>query len=476
MPWTRACRRSAPPTAWAAGYDGTGTKVAILDTGIDATHADLSDRIAEARNFSDSADTVDRFGHGTHVASIIAGSGAASGGKYKGVAPGAKLLIGKVLGDTGSGTDSSVLAGMEWAAHSGAKVVSMSLGANNYTDDTDPLGQAVNRLTAETGTLFVIAAGNAGPDPSTIGSPGSADAALTVAAVDGQDRIAAGNSDEVNLGAAQHTYLLAADTTWSRQVLVSGWLSAQVALGPARAYEAGSRTTQEWFKPVLHAGTPGPGTDTSGSLQPYRKGDSMIVTIPKYVTGPSDIFEYGGRNADGDETSFRLYRNDTLLGTTPNAWVAVNNLPKEKSQYRIETDAKRNNRWWSVSTEQHTAWNFSSAHVDGDATVQLPLLQADYDLKDVALDSSVTARRYHGLTVSFRNPDGSRADLTKATVEVSYDEGATWKKMPALTYRGKVIGTVNAPGSAAGISLRVHGENAAGSSIDQTVIHAVHVR
>ncbi|MDP5310215.1 S8 family serine peptidase [Streptomyces poriferorum] len=182
------------PTAWAAGYDGSGTKVAILDTGIDATHADLSDRIDETRNFSDSADAVDRHGHGAHVTSTIAGSGAASGGKYKSVAPGAKLLIGKVLGDNGSGTESGVLAGMEWAAHSGAKVVSMSLGADTYTDGTDPMSQAVNTLTKDTGTLFVIAAGNTGPDAGTVGTPGAADAALTVAAVDDQDEIASFSS------------------------------------------------------------------------------------------------------------------------------------------------------------------------------------------------------------------------------------------------------------------------------------------
>ncbi|MFI6609942.1 S8 family serine peptidase [Streptomyces sp. NPDC050507] len=195
---TPALDKSVPqigaPTAWAAGYDGSGTKVAILDTGIDATHADLSDRIDETRNFSDSADVVDRHGHGTHVASTIAGSGAASGGKYKGVAPGAKLLIGKVLGDNGSGTESGVLAGMEWAAHSGAKVVSMSLGADTYTDGTDPMSQAVNTLTKDTGTLFVIAAGNTGPDAGTVGTPGAADAALTVAAVDDQDEIASFSS------------------------------------------------------------------------------------------------------------------------------------------------------------------------------------------------------------------------------------------------------------------------------------------
>ena len=175
------------PEAWAAGYTGAGSTVAVLDTGIDATHPDLSDAVAGAKNFTDSDSDDDRFGHGTHVASIITGSGAASGGKYRGVAPDATLLNGKVLDDFGGGYESWIIAGMEWAAASGADVVNMSLGSPFPSDGTDPMSQAVNRITAETGTLFVIAAGNSG---GWIGSPGRADAALTVGAVDRDDQLA----------------------------------------------------------------------------------------------------------------------------------------------------------------------------------------------------------------------------------------------------------------------------------------------
>src|SRR4029453_1304071 len=121
---------------------------------------------------------VDGNGHGTHCASVIAGSGAASGGRFRGVAPGTKLMIGKVLDDDGFGLDSWVISGMEWAARGGAKVVSMSLGGL-LTDGTDPLSEAVNTLSDETGTLFVVAAGNEGL-PASVGAPGTAEAALTV--------------------------------------------------------------------------------------------------------------------------------------------------------------------------------------------------------------------------------------------------------------------------------------------------------
>lgn len=175
------------PKAWAAGYTGKGVKIAVLDTGVDADHPDLKTQVIESKNFSTAADANDHFGHGTHVASIAAGTGAKSHGKYKGVAPDAKILNGKVLDDSGSGDDSGILAGMEWAAQQGADIVNLSLGGQD-TPGIDPLEAEVNKLSAEKGILFAIAAGNEGPE--SIGSPGSADAALTVGAVDGNDKLA----------------------------------------------------------------------------------------------------------------------------------------------------------------------------------------------------------------------------------------------------------------------------------------------
>ncbi|MGW6565153.1 S8 family serine peptidase [Streptomyces sp. NPDC054975] len=175
------------PKAWEAGLTGKGVKVAVLDTGADLGHPDLKDRVGASKSFIEGQEVADRDGHGTHVASTVGGSGAGSGGVEKGVAPGADLAVGKVLSDEGSGSESQVIAGMEWAAKDiDAKIVSMSLGSREPSDGTDPMAQAVNTLTAETGALFVIAAGNSGA-PGSIGSPGAADSALTIGAVDSAD-------------------------------------------------------------------------------------------------------------------------------------------------------------------------------------------------------------------------------------------------------------------------------------------------
>lgn len=180
------------PVAWQAGLDGKGSTVAVLDTGVDAGHPDLAGRIALAKDFTGSSHGADDLiGHGTHVASTIAGTGAASGGKERGVAPGANLIIGKVLGDSGYGYDSDIIDGMEWAVAQHADVISMSLGSQlAATTCDDPIAQALNQLSASSTSLFVVAAGNMGPRQNTVSSPGCATSALTVGAVDAKDATA----------------------------------------------------------------------------------------------------------------------------------------------------------------------------------------------------------------------------------------------------------------------------------------------
>lgn len=171
------------PVAWQAGVSGKGVKVAVLDSGVDEKHPDLQGKQVAEKNFTDSPDATDEVGHGTHVASTIASRGE----KYRGVAPDAEILDGKVCRPGGC-TESAILGGMQWAAEQGAQVVNMSLGGGD-TPEIDPIEEALNRISRETGALFVVAAGNSGA-PGTIGSPGSAESALTVGAVDRNDGIA----------------------------------------------------------------------------------------------------------------------------------------------------------------------------------------------------------------------------------------------------------------------------------------------
>jgi subtilisin family serine protease len=180
--------RSVPaigvPAVWSAGYRGTGVKVAVVDTGIDREHPDFAGRIVTGSSFV-GGDYSDDNGHGTHVAGIIAGSGA----KYRGVAPEAMLYIAKVLDRNGSGSMSGVMAGVEWAVEQGVRVINLSLGGSGSSDGQDALSLTCNAAVAHD-IVVCVAAGNAGPGSRTIGSPGAAADVITIGAVDRSDRVA----------------------------------------------------------------------------------------------------------------------------------------------------------------------------------------------------------------------------------------------------------------------------------------------
>ncbi len=177
--------------AVAHAFDGEGQVIAILDTGIDYTHPDLGGgfgpeyKVIGGYDFiDDDNDPMDENYHGTHVAGI-----AAADGTMKGIAPKAKLLAYRVLDEYGFGTDAELIAGLEAAVdpdadpttNDGADVINISLGGAGDADD--PASRAVDQAVAA-GSVVVVAAGNNGPMTWSVGSPGAARDAITVAAVD----------------------------------------------------------------------------------------------------------------------------------------------------------------------------------------------------------------------------------------------------------------------------------------------------
>jgi len=175
------------------GVTGAGIEVCVVDTGVDQAHEQLDSKTSIGSASVDFFDAVngqttayDDHGHGTHVASIALGDG--SGGpeaaRFGGVAPGASLSAAKVLNFLGSGTASQVIAGIDWcAARPGVRVISMSLGSSTPSDGQDSISQSVNSAVLNHGKVVVVAAGNSGDEPRTVGSPGAAEQALTVGAV-----------------------------------------------------------------------------------------------------------------------------------------------------------------------------------------------------------------------------------------------------------------------------------------------------
>ncbi|MGB8644766.1 MAG: S8 family peptidase, partial [Anaerolineae bacterium] len=175
------------PRVWAAGFTGKGIRVGIVDTGIDPDHPDFAGRIAATKDLTGEGDR-DNNGHGTHVAGIVGGTGVQSG-KYRGVAPDCTYMIAKVLKGDGGGQMSDVIAGLEFMAEQHAQVVNLSLGGGSNCDGTDALSVACDNLWDQ-GVVVCVAAGNAGPNAGTLGSPGCARNPITVGATDKQDEIA----------------------------------------------------------------------------------------------------------------------------------------------------------------------------------------------------------------------------------------------------------------------------------------------
>src|SRR5215467_9873536 len=189
--------------AWQSGYTGRGIGVALIDSGV-AAHADLKggllggSRVVWNQSFvPDNSSATDQYGHGTHIAGLIAGNGASSTGKnytktFEGIAPGASLVNLRVLDQNGAGTDSAVIAAINTAISLkplfNIRVINLSLGRPVYESyQLDPVCQAVEAAW-KSGVVVVVAAGNNGRYQPTNGyatvtSPGNDPYVITVGAM-----------------------------------------------------------------------------------------------------------------------------------------------------------------------------------------------------------------------------------------------------------------------------------------------------
>jgi serine protease AprX len=194
---------------WQRGIDGRGVTVAVLDTGVAPNLPDLAGRLVQVtddltgqvtpcKNLSGELDCNDRYGHGTFIAGLVAGNGASSGGKWKGVAPGVSILSVKTAGADGSADVSNILAAIQWVVsfkdRYKIRVLNLSLGTDSTQDwKVDPLNYAVERAWAA-GIAVVVAASNEGPAPGSITKPADDPWVITVGATD--DRGTTGISDD----------------------------------------------------------------------------------------------------------------------------------------------------------------------------------------------------------------------------------------------------------------------------------------
>ena len=165
---------------------GKGVGVAVLDTGI-FPHVDFDSRIWAFQDFVNKRTVpYDDCGHGTHVMGILGGSGKASGGKCRGIAPGCGLIALKVLDDKGNGSQDTVIRALDWIQENREtykiRIVNISVGTTERFGH-ERLIQAVEDAW-DSGLVVVAAAGNQGPGQGSITAPGSSKKIITVGSSD----------------------------------------------------------------------------------------------------------------------------------------------------------------------------------------------------------------------------------------------------------------------------------------------------
>jgi len=169
---------------WKEGMEGNGTIVGIIDTGLDTTHPDFEGKILEFVDLTGDG-LSDGIGHGTHVSGSAVGTGAASGGLYKGMAPKAKLVMFRVFDSKGRSSEDTILAAMKKAAslpkEKRPDVLSMSLGGPQ--DAKGPIASMANQLMLKENIFVAASAGNSGPAKNSVHSPGNARHILTVTGI-----------------------------------------------------------------------------------------------------------------------------------------------------------------------------------------------------------------------------------------------------------------------------------------------------
>ena len=183
-------------------FTGRGVRIAVLDTGMDLGHPDFAGRAITGQSFVAGEQVQDGNRHGTHCIGTSLGPKAPpSGMRRYGCASGAEIFSGKVLSNAGSGADTGILAGINWAITNQCRIVSMSLGAPVMPGETfSPIYESVAQraLQSGSGTLIIAAAGNSSrgqngqrrEPPNPVGRPANCPSVLAVAAVDSNLTIA----------------------------------------------------------------------------------------------------------------------------------------------------------------------------------------------------------------------------------------------------------------------------------------------
>jgi subtilisin family serine protease len=327
------------PQVWKTyGATGKGIVVAVLDDGAFEQHPDLSPKLAGSYNAgapttplggtipqSESVTPAGENGHGTHVAGTIVGGGDQSGGTYKGVAPEAKFVDIRVFSGPNQTSSDIVLKGLDWSlSHRDSlhiRVASLSLGGRT-SDGKDALSRAVN-IAVDKGLVVVAAAGNAGPAFKTVTSPGAAEKAITVGAVDKQKHIASYSSRGPTLDGRTKPDLVAPGSSITSTIPPFA-KSPNDALGGSREVFYGSLSGTSMAAPHV-SGVVALMLQVNPDLTPFQVKQILLATAQDIdsVKGADNTTGYGFVNAIAaaqvahDPTLLQSAQFRSILATIP---------------------------------------------------------------------------------------------------------------------------------------------------------------
>ena len=318
------------------GFEGSGIKICIVDTGIDMSHPDLENTNIIGWNdlVSGSDSPYDDEGHGTAMAGIIA-----SKGGLNGVSPEADLLIAKAISDDGSGTDSTIADAVDWCVDGGADIISLSLGGSQGFGSgfftTDQLEESVQNA-IDLGVYVVAAAGNDGEDDDgDVESPGSVEDVICVGAVTRTSSIWSGSSEGDNNGRLWPNPILPRQDPDKKPEIVAPGHEVPILM----AQSTGSGTWWGWS-----SGTSAATAWVSGSLaiflevNPEMKRDgsqggvSAISNLKMMISQNSEM--KNGQEDHDDHYGYGLLRIDLLINESQNTSSESDHLGVSFSQMK----------------------------------------------------------------------------------------------------------------------------------------------
>lgn len=321
------------PAAWKLAQ-GEGVVVAVLDTGVDNDHPEVKGKVIYEEDFTGSrSGAKDVQGHGTHCASIVAGSV-----NVDGPAPKCKLLDLKVLGDDGSGNFAWLERGIGRAIEKGAHVLSISIGSGPSRESPDTFSPSMRkaiRRAVDAGLIVVVAMGNSGPSYPSGEYPGRYPEVVAVAACDANRQIGEFSSrDDAVYVAAPGVDVLGAlpggrYAKWDGTSMATPRVAGIAALYVERCKAVGAKPSQDGFKRLLRETSA-----TKSTVRPNpNSGYGLIqaadllnkVTGPVTPPPPADPLtltidfgrSVGAATVDGSKVKVTFGANTPTAGPTP---------------------------------------------------------------------------------------------------------------------------------------------------------------